>query len=147
MFTQSTHVSSHSASHGNSLLDRHKNEREPADPLEDLDVNAAIWDVFLNTTLQEVVHLCQDYEKNLRFVKNHLWKFLEQLFNETRRLIRDQTKIIDMKTIDFKESTWKSTRLLCSRDYQINKTHIFSDSVFWDGKMGDAPSAVWEKHN
>ena len=42
--TQSAHASSRSASHGNSLVDRQKiYEREPADPMEDLDVNAAIW--------------------------------------------------------------------------------------------------------
>ena len=51
-------------------------KREPADPMEDLDVNAAIWGIFLNTTLQAPVHLGQDYEVNLRFVKNHLWKSL-----------------------------------------------------------------------
>ena len=37
-------------------------------------MNVAIWDIFLNTTLQAAVHLGQDYEVNLRFVKNHLWK-------------------------------------------------------------------------
>ena len=64
------------------------------------------WVIFLNTTLQAAVHLGQDYEVNL-----HLWKSLEQLFNETRRLIRDQTEITGMKTIDFKELTWRSISL------------------------------------
>ena len=48
-------------------------EREPDDPLEDWDVSIAIWDMFLNATLQAAVHLGQDDEANLRFVKNHLW--------------------------------------------------------------------------
>ena len=63
--------------------------------------------------------------------KNHLWKSLEQLSNETRRLIRDQTEIIGMKTSDLKELTWRSTSLLRSRANQITnaKTYIFSDSV------------------
>ena len=62
-------------------------EREPADPMEDLDVNAAIWDIFLNTTLPAAVafHLGQDYEVNLRIVRNLLWKSVEQLFNEITR--------------------------------------------------------------
>ena len=50
--------------------------------MEDLDVNAAIWGIFLNTTLRAAVHHGQDYEVNLRFVKSHLWNSVEQLFNE-----------------------------------------------------------------
>ena len=42
--------------------------------MDDLDVNMAIRGIFLNTTLQAAVHLGQDYEANLRYVKNH---FLE----------------------------------------------------------------------
>ena len=38
--------------------------------MDDLDVNMAILGIFLNTTLQAVVHLGQDYETNLRYVKN-----------------------------------------------------------------------------
>ena len=33
--------------------------------------NAAIWGLFMNTTPQAAVHLGQDYDQNLRFVKNH----------------------------------------------------------------------------
>ena len=57
-------------------------ERDPDDPVDDLDVNVAIWGIFLNTTLQAAVHLGQDYEANSRYVKNHLWKSVGQLFNE-----------------------------------------------------------------
>ena len=121
-------------------------EREPLDPMEDLDVNMAIWGIFLNTTLQAAVHFGQDYEVNLRFVKNHLWNSVEQLFNETGRLIRDQTEITGVTTIDFKELTWRSTSLVCSRAYQITnaKTYIFFDSVLCVGKMGDDPIAAWK---
>ena len=102
----------------------------------DLDVKSAVWGMFLNTTLQEAVHLGQDYEVNLRFVKNHLWNSVEQLFNETGRLIREQTEITGVNTINFKELTWRSTSLLCSRAYQITnaKTYIFSDSVLLEGQ-------------
>ena len=61
-------------------------EREKDDPLDDLDVNMAIWGIFLNTTLQEAVHLRQDYEVNLRFVKNHFCNSVGQLFNEAGKL-------------------------------------------------------------
>ena len=123
---------------------RNINEREHDDSMDDLHVNMDIWGIFLNTTLQAGVHLCQDCEVTLRFVKNHLWKSLEQLFNETRRLIRDQTEIIGMKTIDVPELLWRSTSLLCSKAYQItnSKTYIFSDCVLCGRKMGDDPSAA-----
>ena len=109
-------------------------------------MNAAIWGIFLNTTLQAAVNFGQHCEVHLRFVKNHLWKSLEKLFNETRRLIRDQTEIIGMKTIEFKELTWRSTSLLCTRANQISntKTYVFSDSVLCVRKMGDDPIATWK---
>ena len=38
--------------------------REHDDPMNDLDVNMAIWSVFLNATLRAAVHLGQDYDTN-----------------------------------------------------------------------------------
>ena len=41
------------APHGCSILDRKKiYEREPADPMDDMDVNMAMWSILQNTTLQ-----------------------------------------------------------------------------------------------
>ena len=110
--------------------------REHDDPLDDLDVNMAIWNIFLNATLRAAVHLGQDYEANLRYVKNHLWKSVRQLFNENEKLIREQTEITGVSTINFKELTWMLTSFLCSRAYRITnaKTYVFSDSV-----------SVWQK--
>ena len=39
-------------------------DRGPKDEMEDLDVNAAIWRMSMNTTLQAAVHLGQDYDQN-----------------------------------------------------------------------------------
>ena len=47
--------------------------REHDDTREDLDVNMAMWGIFLSATLRAAVHLGQDCEANLRFVKNHHW--------------------------------------------------------------------------
>ena len=113
-------------------------ELEPADPMEDLDVNAAVWGIFLNATLQTAVHLGQDHEANLRFVKNNLWNSVGQLFNDTGN--------IGMKTIVFKELTWISTSLSYSRAYQItnakNLRLLRLCALF--GKMGDGPIATWK---
>ena len=43
----------------------------------------------MNTTLREAVHLGEDYDMNLRFVKNYLWKTTGQLFRQ-----RDVIKMI-----------------------------------------------------
>ena len=67
--------------------------REHDDPMEDLDVNMAIWVIFLNVTLRAALHLGQDNEAKLRYVKNHLWNSVKQLFGETGKLISEQTKI------------------------------------------------------
>ena len=53
--------------------------REPDDPMDEMDVNTAIWCIFLNTTLQAAVHLGQDHEANLRYVKNHFATSVGQL--------------------------------------------------------------------
>ena len=70
------------------------------DPMDDLDVNMAIWRIFLNATLQTAVHLEQDDEANLRYVKNHLWSSVKQLVNETGTLILGQTEITGVNKID-----------------------------------------------
>ena len=36
----------------------------PGDLVKDLDVNLAIWEVFMNTTLRAAVHLGKDYDMN-----------------------------------------------------------------------------------
>ena len=66
--------------------------RQPGDPMKDLNVNLAIWRMFMNTTLRAAVHLGKDYDMNLRFVKNYLWKTTGQLFRETEKLVSGQTE-------------------------------------------------------
>ena len=43
--------------------------RRPGDPMEDLNVNLAIWGMFMNTTLRAAVHLGKDCDTHLRFCK------------------------------------------------------------------------------
>ena len=113
--------------------------REHDDPMDDLDVNMAIWCTFLNTTLRAAVHLGQDYEANLRYVKFNLWNCVGLKFHETGKLISDSLVI-------FKDATWMSTSLLCEKACQLTnaKAYTFSDSVLGVGKMGDDPTATWK---
>ena len=59
--------------------------RRPGDPMKDLDVNLAIWGMFTNTPLRAAVHLGNDHDVNLRYVKNHLWKTAGLLFRQIRK--------------------------------------------------------------
>ena len=71
--------------------------------MDDLDVNAAIWKMFMNTTLQAAVYLDQDYDQILRFVKNHFWSSLKKLCKETEKLIKDQKEKTGVTMIDYKD--------------------------------------------
>ena len=48
--------------------------KPPDDPMNDLDVNVAIWRVFMDATLKAAAHLGNDHDVSLRHVKN---SFLE----------------------------------------------------------------------
>ena len=117
-------------------------DRRPTDEMEDLNVNAAIWRMFMNTTLQASVHLGQDYDKNLRFVKNHFWSSLKKLCKETEKLIKNQTEIIGLSTIDYGDHTWSATSLLCDNIHQIPNanTYVFPDSVLCLGGIKENPN-------
>ena len=120
--------------------------REHDDLMDHLDVNVAIWGTFLTTTLRAAVHLGQDHEAKSRYVNNHFWKSVGQFFNENEKLIGEQKEITGVSTIKFKDFTWMSTSLLCSKAYQVTnaKAYVFSDSVLCVGKMGDDPFATWK---
>ena len=66
--------------------------------MEDLNVNLAIWGMFMNATLQAAVHLGKDYDTNLHHAKNHIWDSLGQLLGEIKRMICELSEILDPKT-------------------------------------------------
>ena len=124
-------------------------ENKPGDPMEDLNVNLAIWWMFMNTTLRAAVHLGKDYDTNLRSVKHSLWKTTEQFFRETEKLISGQTETTGISLINFQDLRWVSTSLLHSRAYQYAtaKVYVFSDSVLCLGKMGNDLVESWKNQN
>ena len=67
----------------------------------------------MNTILQAAVHVGQDYDQNLRFVKNHFRSSLKKLFKETEKMIKNQTEIIGVSMIGYGDYTWSATSLLC----------------------------------
>ena len=121
--------------------------KTPGDPVEDLNVFWAIWRMFMNTTLRAAVHLGKDYDTNLRFVNNYLWKTTGQLLRETEKLISGQTETTGISLINFQDSRWMSTRSLHSRAYQYStaRVYVFSESALCLGKMGHDPVESWKK--
>ena len=76
----------------------------PSDnPMEDLDVNVAIWGLFMNATLEAAVHLGNDHDVNLRKVKSSFWRSTGQLFRETEKLFSGQTETTGFSLIDSEE--------------------------------------------
>ena len=82
------------------------------DPMDDLDVNMAIWGIFLNTTLRAAVHLGKDHDTNLRFEKNHLWKTTGQLFRETGQDYEAKLRFV-------KNHLWKSEGQLFNENEKL----------------------------
>ena len=56
--------------------------------------------------LANTVHLGQDCEANLRYLKNHLWHTAGELFRETETLVSGQTESAGISVIDFKIWGW-----------------------------------------
>ena len=106
-------------------------DRKPTDNLKDLDVNPAIWCIFMSVTLQAAVHLGRDFSLNLRSVKNQSSEFVEHFFRTTEKLIKEQTEITGLSTIYWDQAMWREPSLLCDGIVRImkSKTYVFSDSV------------------
>ena len=87
--------------------------------------------------------------ENLRFTKNQLLKSVKQLFQVTERLIKDQTEIGGLTTIDYEQPTWRSTTPPCDRAIEITnaKNLLLSDSVLCLGSIrsiSDQPIEAWK---
>ena len=107
--------------------------RPAGDPMNDLDVNVAIWGIPMNATLKAAIHLGNDHDVNLRNVQNSFWTTTGQLLGDIEKLISGQNRDL-------------STSLLHSRahQYATAKVHVFSDLVLCLGGMGDDPNQSWK---
>ena len=104
-------------------------------------MNTAICGIFMSVTLQAAVHLGREYLLNSRSVKNQSSKSVDQLFRTTEKLIKEQTEITGLSTINWDQPMWRESSLLCDRAVRIMKsrTYVFSDSVLCLGGIGTAP--------
>ena len=82
--------------------------------------------------------------------KNQLQRTVKQLFDVTRKLIKEQKEIQGISMIDWQHSSWKRTTLLTVRAVRLStaKAYEFSDSVLCMGRISENPASAWtEKIN
>ena len=84
--------------------------------MKDLDVNLALWGMFLNTTLRAAVHLGKDYDMNLRFVEELSLENSGTAFQRNRKAGQwsGQTETAGMSLMNFQDLRWISTSFLHS---------------------------------
>ena len=113
--------------------------------MENLEVNAAIWETFMSVTLQAAVHLGKDYSENLRSVKSQTKRSLKQLFHVAGELTTDQKEIAGIPVIVWQLLMWQRTTLLTDKAFQFAtaETYVFSDSVLCMG--GPDPVRAWKE--
>ena len=87
--------------------------------MENLDVNAAAWSIFMSVTLQAAVHLGTNFTNNLRSTRNQYMKSLRQLVQVTRKLIVEQTDNSVITTIDWQQLMWTETTLLTDKSVSV----------------------------
>ena len=132
------HISTNCVLHMENVFSivRQRYGRSPRDQMEDLDVNTAIWGIFMSVTLQAAVHLGKDNTDNSTTYQESTLEIFETVFQVTERLITDQTEITGLTTIDWQQPMWRETALLTDRAVQFAtaKTHVFSELSAMSGR-------------
>ena len=72
---------------------------------------------------------------------------MKQSFDETRKLVSEQTEIQGISPIDWQDKSWKRTTMLNDRAVQLStaKPHVFSSSVLCMGRIPDTPVSSWKE--
>ena len=88
----------------------------------------------MTATLQAAVHQGNDCVDNFLSTKNQPKRTLKQLFNETRKLIKDLKEIRGKPVINWQQQTWQRTTLLTDKAVQLSNAktqRIFRPSVVY----------------
>ena len=121
------------------------NGKQPGDLMEDLNVNLAIWEMFMNTTLRAALHLGKDYDTNLR-CKELSMENNRTAFQGNRKADQWSDKNHWHKPDQFPRFKVGIDKLIAQSSLSISTAmvHVFSDSVLCLGKMGDNPVESWK---
>ena len=119
-------------------------DTKPTDDLKDLDVNSNLEYILVCHTSSCSSSWTRLFAKLT--IKNQPSKSVEQLFRTTEKLIKDQTEIAGLSTIDWDQPMWRESSLLCDRAVEImkSKTYVFSDSVLCLGGISPEPVQAWK---
>ena len=98
-------------------------------------------------TLQAAVHLGHDYLENLHSANNQPQRTAKQLFDVTKKFVRDQKEIQGISLINWQHSSWKRTTLLTDQAVQLStaKAYVFSLSGLCMGRFANTPVSAWKE--
>ena len=120
-------------------------DQKPTEGLKDLDVNTAIWCMFMCHT-SSCSSSWTGLFNELRSVKNQSSKSVERFSRTTERLIKDQTETTGVSTVNWDQRMWRESSLLCDGAGRTmnSKTNVFSDSVLCLGGISPEPVQAWK---
>ena len=99
----------------------------------------------MSATVKAVVHLGEEYQENLRTIKNTDFEKDQQLFDISQKLILNQSEeTVGITTIDWNTIPWVRTTLLHDRAVKLSKAkvHVFFDSVLCLGIIQEYPRST-----
>ena len=79
--------------------------------------------------------------------KNQPQRTVKQLFDVTRKLVKEQTEIQGISMINWQDKSSKRTTLLTDRAVQLStaKAYAFSDPVLCMGRISENPVKAWKE--
>ena len=101
--------------------------------MEDLDVNISIWRICMTATLQAAVHLGIDYAENLHSAKNQPKRTVQQLFNVTSRLVKDQKSKVYLEKDNF--SYWQGSSVIRCEYLSVLRLSIVYGRDQWKSRQ------------
>ena len=89
---------------------REQLKRVPEDKMEDINVNT-IWGTFMLIAQQAAIHLGNEFTGNLRATKNQPQRTVKQVFDVTRKLVKEKKEIQGISMVNWQEKHHGKGRL------------------------------------
>ena len=129
---------------------RKRQKRSSMNVTENDEKHSVIWGMFSSSTLESSVFMGKNYSDNWHSIKNTKDFTMKQMFDISAKSVSEQDEIYGVKTIKWKDSSWKYLSLIGDEQVislQRTKVYVFSDSVLCLGKIQENPqsSNAWEQ--
>ena len=121
---------------------RKRQKRSSMNVTENDEKHSVIWGMFMSVTLESAVFMGKNYSDNWHSIKNTKDLTMKQMFDISAKLVSEQDEIYGVKTIDWKNYSWKYLSLIGDEQVislQRTKVYVFSDSVLCLGKIHEKP--------